>query len=270
MFPLRKKRFKEIGVIADTSRKASKALESLCDRYHLTNLGDTDLASARKKVDVVVVLGGDGFMLRTLHEFISDNIPFYGLNCGSVGFLMNEYHEENLLSRLDKSVETLVRPLKMTATCAKGIEHEALAINEVSLLRQTRQTAAIRISIEDKIKMPELMCDGVMLSTPAGSSAYNFASDGPILPLSANLLALTPISAFRPRRWKGALLPHDLEVKFDILNNYKRPVSAVADFTEVRDVISVSVREDKTKQLKLLFDPESSLEERILKEQFIS
>jgi NAD+ kinase len=269
MFNLRKKRFKEIGVIADTSRKASKALEALCDKYDVVNLGDTDLASARKKVDVIGALGGDGFMLRTLHEFIGDDIPFYGLNCGSVGFLMNVYGEDNLLARLDKAVETQVRPLRMKATCAKGMEHEALAINEVSLLRQTRQTAAIRISIEDKVQMQELMCDGVLLSTPAGSSAYNYASNGPILPLSANLLALTPISAFRPRRWKGALLPHDLEVKFDILHSYKRPVSAVADFTEIRDVISVSVREEKTKRITLLFDPESSLEERILKEQFV-
>ena len=268
--PARKKRFKEIGIIADTSRKARKALENLCDQYDLVNLADTDMAKARGHVDVIVVLGGDGFMLRTLHEFIGDGIPFYGLNCGSVGFLMNDYNEEGLLKRLEHAVDTIVRPLKMHAICAKGMEHEALAINEVSLLRQTRQTAAIRISIEDKIQMNELMCDGVLLSTPAGSSAYNFASGGPILPLSANLLALTPISPFRPRRWKGALLPHDLEVKFDILHHYKRPVSAVADFTEIRDVVSVTVREEKRKRLTLLFDPESSLEERILKEQFIS
>lgn len=266
-----KKKYKHIGVLADTSRKARSALEKLYDHYDdLINLADCDLEKVRKKLDAIVVLGGDGFMLRTLHEFLNDGIPFYGLNCGSVGFLMNEYREEGLMERIAKSIETQIRPLKMTATCSDGYDHEAIAINEVSLLRQTRQTAAIRIHLDEKMQMSELMCDGVLLSTPAGSSAYNFASGGPILPLNANLLALTPISPFRPRRWKGALLPHALPVRFEILHHHKRPVSAVADFTEIRDVVSVEVKESVRKKITLLFDPDQSLEERILKEQFVS
>lgn len=266
-----KRKYKHIGVLADNSRKARNAFDKLADHYEeLLNLADTDLEKARRKLDLIVVLGGDGFMLRTLHEFMGDGVPFYGLNCGSVGFLMNEYREEGLIERLERAVESPIHPLKMEATCADGEVHEALAINEVSLLRQTRQTAAIRIHIDGNVQMSELMCDGVLLSTPAGSSAYNFASGGPILPLDANLLALTPISPFRPRRWKGALLPHGVEVKFEILHHHKRPVSAVADFTEIRNVVSVKITERRRKKITLLFDPEQSLEERILKEQFVS
>lgn len=266
-----KRKYKHIGVLADNSRKARNALEKLFEHQDdLVNLADTDIEKARRKLDLMVVLGGDGFMLRTLHEFMGDGFPFLGLNCGSIGFLMNDYREDGLLERVERAIETPIHPLKMEATCEDGETHEALAINEVSLLRQTRQTAAIRIHIDDKMQMSELMCDGVLLSTPAGSSAYNFASGGPILPLNANLLALTPISPFRPRRWKGALLPHDLEVRFEILHHHKRPVSVVADFTEVRNVVSVTVSERRRKKITLLFDPEHSLEERILKEQFVS
>lgn len=266
-----KRKYKHIGVLADNSRKARNALEKLFDHHdELLNMADTDVEKARKKLDLMVVLGGDGFMLRTLHEFMNDGFPFYGLNCGSVGFLMNEYHEEGLVERLQQAVESPIHPLGMHVVCEDGETHDALAINEVSLLRQTRQTAAIRIHIDGKTQMNELMCDGVLLATPAGSSAYNFASGGPILPLDANLLALTPISPFRPRRWKGALLPHGVEVQFEILHHHKRPVSAVADFTEIRDVVSVKITERRRKKITLLFDPEQSLEERIIKEQFVS
>ena len=190
------------------------------------------------------------------------------MNRGSVGFLMNPFSEDDLRGRLARAQEAVLRPLRMRAVTAAGTVHEALALNEVSLLRQHRQTAKIRITVDGRVRLPELMCDGVLVSTPAGSTAYNLSAHGPIVPLSANLLPLTPISAFRPRRWRGALLPSTAEVLFEMLEAEKRPVAAVADYTEVRDVISVAVSEDRTVAAKMLFDPDQGLSERIIAEQF--
>jgi len=219
------------------------------------------------KCDIVVALGGDGFMLQTLHAFLGKNKPIYGLNVGSVGFLMNEYRQDDLMARLDAAERAVVHPLRMQAHNAKGMT-EALAFNEVSLLRETRQAAKIRIHVDGRPRIAELICDGVLVSTPAGSTAYNLSAHGPILPIDADLLALTPISAFRPRRWRGAILPHRAKVRFEILENRKRPVSAVADDFEVRDVSAVDIAEDRSISMTMLYDRGHSLDERILAEQF--
>jgi NAD+ kinase len=220
------------------------------------------------EADVIVCLGGDGFMLETLHRNLGRSVPVYGMNCGSVGFLMNEYSEVDLPGRLARAQAAVLHPLRMTAVTLSGRTEEALALNEVSLLRQLRQAAKISISVDGRVRLPELICDGVLVSTPAGSTAYNLSAHGPIVPLSADLLPLTPISAFRPRRWRGALLPSSAEVVFDVLEADKRPVAAVADFTEVRDVSSVKVSEDRSISVCVLFDPDQGLSERILAEQF--
>jgi NAD+ kinase len=217
---------------------------------------------------VIVAVGGDGTMLETLHRHMGRDVPIFGMNLGSIGFLMNHYDEEGLAERLAAARPTVVHPLAMAARRIGGDTHEALAINEVSLFRQTRQTAKIRIKIDGVVRLEELMADGVLVATPAGSTAYNLAVQGPIIPLGSPLLALTPIAGFRPSRWRGALLPHDAEVTFEVLEPEKRPVSAVADYTEVREVAEVHVREDRGVTLTLLFDPEHQLEERIIKEQF--
>jgi NAD+ kinase len=217
--------------------------------------------------DIVVALGGDGFMLQTLHAFIGKNKRIYGMNLGSVGFLMNEYRTENLLARLAAAEEAVIHPLRMQAHGATGIT-EALAFNEVSLLRETRQAAKIRITVDGRTRISELICDGVLVSTPAGSTAYNLSAHGPILPIDAALLALTPISAFRPRRWRGAILSHRAKVRFDILESAKRPVSAVADDFEVRDISAVDVAEDRSISMTMLYDAGHNLDERILAEQF--
>ena len=217
--------------------------------------------------DIVIALGGDGFMLQTLHTFTDKGKPIYGMNLGSVGFLMNEYRQEDLLKRLAAAEKAEIHPLIMQAHTAKGIT-EARAFNEVSLLRQTRQAAKIRIMVDGKPRISELICDGVLVSTPAGSTAYNLSAHGPILPIDAALLALTPISVFRPRRWRGALLPHRAKVQFEILENGKRPVSAVADDFEVRDVIAVDVAEDRSTAMTMRYDAGHNLDERILSEQF--
>mgnify|MGYP005809644185 CR=1 FL=1 len=216
----------------------------------------------------MVALGGDGFMLETVHRVLDRNIPVYGMNRGSVGFLMNPFSEDGLEDRLASAQAAVLYPLRMHAVTRAGAVEEALAFNEVSLLRQLRQTAKIRITVDGRVRLPELACDGVLISTPAGSTAYNLSAHGPIVPLSANLLPLTPISAFRPRRWRGALLPSTAEVLFEVLESEKRPTSAVADFTEVRDVASVAVNEDRTVSVTLLFDPDQGLSERIIAEQF--
>ena len=226
--------------------------------------GDAGLRQA----DVVVALGGDGFMLETLHQAMADGVPIYGMNRGSVGFLMNEYAEDGLVERIAAAERAVIHPLRMAATDADGVVHGTLAINEVSLLRQTRQTAKLRISIDGKVRLGELSCDGALVATPAGSTAYNLSAHGPIIPLDAKVLALTPISAFRPRRWRGALLAHTARVAFDILEADKRPVSAVADNFEVRDVVRVEVAEDRSVSMTMLFDAGRSLEERVLAEQF--
>jgi NAD+ kinase len=217
--------------------------------------------------EIIVALGGDGFMLQTLHTFLGKNKPIYGMNLGSVGFLMNEYRDDDIEARLAAAESAVVHPLRMHATSPGGVV-EALAFNEVSLLRQTRQTAKIRIIVDGKARMPELTCDGILISTSSGSTAYNLSAHGPILPIGADLLALTPISAFRPRRWHGALLSHRAKVRFEIMEAPKRPVSAVADDLEVRDVQSVDVAEDRSVSMTMLFDRGHSLDERILTEQF--
>jgi len=220
------------------------------------------------RAGVVVPLGGDGFMLQILHRVLCRGKPVYGMNCGSVGFLMNPYREDGLPERLDQAQEAVLHPLRMHAVTAGGAIEEALAFNEVSLLRQLAQAAKIRITVDGRVRLPELICDGVLVSTPAGSTAYNLSAHGPIVPLSANLLPMTPISAFRPRRWRGALLPSAADVLFEVLEAEKRPVAAVADSTEVRDVVSVAVCEDRAVSVTVLFDPDQGLSERIIAEQF--
>lgn len=257
--PQSRTRARAICFVAAPTDEAAAALARLTAAY----------GQARPdQADVVVALGGDGFMLETLHRFLERKIPVFGMNCGSVGFLMNSYREEDLRHRIAQAKPVILHPLRMIATTMDGMVHQALAFNEVSMLRQTRQTAKLRIAIDGKVRMPELNCDGALVSTPAGSTAYNLSVQGPIIPLGADLLALTPISAFRPRRWRGALLPHNARISFDMLEAHKRPVSAVADDTEVRNVARVEVREDRSVSFTLLFDPEHNLEERILKEQF--
>jgi len=218
--------------------------------------------------EVVVCLGGDGFMLETLHTVLHAGTPVYGINCGTVGFLRNPLVEDDLPERLVRSQGAVLHPLRMHAVTQSGVVEEALALNDVFLFRQSRQAAKIRILVDGRVRLTELVCDGVLLSTPAGSTAYNLSAHGPIVPLSANLLPLTPISAFRPRRWRGALLPSTADVELHILEGDKRPVAAVADFTEVRDVVSVAVSEDRSLGTTVLFDPDQSLSERIIVEQF--
>jgi NAD+ kinase len=218
--------------------------------------------------DVVVALGGDGFMLEVLHRNLAARRPIYGMNRGSVGFLMNDYSETDLVERIVTAEQAIIHPLRMTAIDSQGETHEGLAINDVSLLRQTRQAAKLRISIDGRVRLDELICDGALVATPAGSTAYNLSAHGPIIPLDAQVMALTPISAFRPRRWRGALLSHRAMVTFEVLEAAKRPVSAVADNLEVRRVARVDVVEDRSIGLAILFDAGRSLEERMLAEQF--
>jgi len=238
--------------------QAQDSLAALRARY-----GD----SGPEQADIVVALGGDGFMLQTLHAFTGLGKPIYGMNRGTVGFLMNEYHQDDLPERLAAAERATIHPLKMTAHSEAG-SVDARAFNEVSLLREARQAAKIRILVDGRPRISELICDGVLVATPAGSTAYNLSAHGPILPIGADLLALSPISAFRPRRWRGALLPHRARVRFEVLESGKRPVSAVADDFEVRDVTAVDVVEDRTLSMTLLYDAGHSLDERILSEQF--
>jgi NAD+ kinase len=221
------------------------------------------------EADVLVALGGDGFMLQTLHRHGSLGKPVYGMKLGSLGFLMNHYHEGDLLARVAAAEPAVLRPLEMLAQTESGATVGSLAYNEVSLLRQTRQAAHLAIDLNGKPRLDELICDGVMVATAAGSTAYNYSAGGPILPLGSSVIALTPIAAFRPRRWRGALLKSTTEVRFRVLDPYKRPVSATADSHEVRDVVEVTIRESQDRTVTLLFDPEHNLEERILSEQFV-
>lgn len=253
----------KIACVADDTPKAQAALRELKARYTLL-----DIAGKRTKPDVLLVLGGDGFLLQVLHKYMHRHIPVYGMNCGSVGFLLNSYSAENLEERIREARCSELHPLAMYARTTDGRQRHELAINEVSLFRESRQAAKIRVTIDHVVRVHEMIADGVMVATPAGSTAYNFSAGGPIIPLTGNMLALTPIAPFRPRRWKGALLNHASSVTFEILEHEKRPVSAVADFTEVRDVVSVSIYEERSVTLSLLFDPEHNLGERILKEQF--
>ncbi len=252
-------RFRSIAFLAAGTPEASQARQRLTQRYG---------SVSPEEADVVVALGGDGFMLHTLHHFMGRNVPIYGMNRGTVGFLMNDYREDDLPQRLERAQSVALHPLRMIAVDVRGNESQTLAINEVSLLRQTHLAAKIRILIDGVVRLDEMICDGVLVATPAGSTAYNLSAYGPIIPVGAGLLALTPISVFRPRRWRGALLPHHANVRLEILHAEERPVSAVADSSEVRDVASVSISEDRSLSPTLLYDPEHNLEERIIKEQF--
>ncbi len=249
-----------IAFLAGNHPAAQAALPEFTKRY---------ASVTPDKAKVIVALGGDGFILETLHRYMNRGIPIYGMNRGTVGFLMNRFDIENLEQRLAKAIPIRLRPLKMTTTTLSGAHHTALAINEVSLLRQTRQAAHVQITVDGKERLPLLICDGIMVATPAGSTAYNLSAHGPIIPVDAKLLALTPISAFRPRRWRGALLPHRVEVKLKVLDPTLRPVSATADFVEIRDVVEVVIKEDTSAECTILFDAEHNFEERILTEQFV-
>ena len=252
---------RSIAFVAARSPFATEQRASLAARY-----GEVSVDTA----DIIVCLGGDGSMLETLHSMLGlpNARPVYGMNCGTVGFLMNDFSADDLPARLDRAQAASLHPLRMVAVTQAGAVEESLALNEVALLRQRGQAAKIRISIDGRVRLPELVCDGVLVSTPAGSTAYNLSAHGPIVPLSANLLPLTPISAFRPRRWRGALLPSSAEVLFEVLEADKRPVAAAADTTEVRHIASVSVTEDRSVIATVLFDPDRELSERIIAEQF--
>ena len=239
---------------------ARAALTALTARY-----GQVPIAGA----DVVVALGGDGFMLQTLHATQGRDLPVYGMNRGTVGFLMNAYSEDGLPERLMRAEATVINPLRMRATCADGTCTEALAINEVSLLREGPQAAKLRIHVDGRMRMEELVCDGALVSTPAGSTAYNYSAHGPILPIGAEVLALTAIAPFRPRRWRGALLPKGAEVVVEVLNADRRPVMADADSRSVRHVTRVEIRSAQDIRHRLLFDPGHGLDERLLREQFV-
>jgi NAD+ kinase len=246
--------------VASDAEAAQQALVELRRLY-----GIIDPATA----DVILPLGGDGFMLETLHRFVDSGKPIFGMHRGSVGFLMNPYRAEELRERIAAAQPVELHPLEMTAR-QNGEMRRAIAFNEVSLLRETRQAAKLRVSVDGVVRLDELMADGILLSTPVGSTAYNLSAHGPIIPLGAEVLALTPISAFRPRRWRGALLPHDALVLIEALETDKRPVSAVADFTEVRDIASVEICENRDVAMTLLFDRDANLEERVFKEQFLT
>lgn len=252
-------KYQRIAFVAGPSAEAQQALAQLESSYgnHAPN-----------EADVVVALGGDGLMLQTLHAHMRSGIPIYGMHRGTVGFLMNEFSPVKLAERLDAAKLTVINPLLMRATDIRGDVHIHHAINEVSVFRQTHQAARLRILVDERERMAELVADGIMVATPAGSTAYNLSAQGPILPINAALLALTPISPFRPRRWRGALLPNTAFVVIEVLEGEKRPVAAVADHDEARDVQRVEIIADKTISIRMLFDPGHSLEERILSEQF--
>ncbi|MDG1928222.1 MAG: NAD kinase [Nitrospinaceae bacterium] len=250
----------KIAFLADETQEAQRALDVLSRSY-----GSVSTA----KADVIVALGGDGFMLSTLHNTQSKPLPVYGMNRGTVGFLMNEFSEENLYDRLKSAEAADISPLRMYAICDDGSKVDALAINEVSLLRAGPQAAKLKITIDGKVRMEELVCDGALVSTPAGSTAYNYSSHGPILPIQSDVLAMTAISAYRPRRWRGALLPKTAHVKFDVLQPDKRPVMADADSRFSTKVLSVEISSDKKISHRILFDPDHGLEERLIREQFV-
>ncbi|WP_407495410.1 NAD kinase [Pseudooceanicola sp. MF1-13] len=251
---------KKLAFVASRGPKARSAREALIERY-----GNVPEAEA----DVIVALGGDGFMLATLHRTQALRAPVYGMNRGTVGFLMNEYHDDDLISRLETAETALINPLSMKATRVDGKVTEALAINEVSLLRAGPQAAKLRISVDGKVRMEELVCDGALVATPAGSTAYNYSAHGPVLPIDSDVLALTAIAPFRPRRWRGALVPVASHVRFDVLEPEKRPVMADADSRSVPNVIAVEIVSEPKVVHRLLFDPGHGLEERLIQEQFV-
>ena len=251
--------FERITFMASDAPAARRAFNALTKRY-----GNAKPDNA----EVLVALGGDGLMLEALHACTKSGLPVYGMNRGSVGFLMNNFKEADLPERLAQAEQTLIRPLRMSAKTPDGKKHERTAFNEVSLLRQRSQAAKLKITIDDKSRLDEMICDGIIVATPVGSTAYNLSAHGPILPIGSPLLALTPLSVFRPRRWRGAILPKGAKVKIDVLDHEKRPVAAVADHEEVRNIISVEIFEDKKRGVRMMFDPGHSLAERVLNEQF--
>ncbi len=253
------KKFDRISFVASETTEARDGLSRLAHRY-----GNTPARDA----DAIVALGGDGLMLQTLHRHMNDGIPIYGMNCGSIGFLMNDYSEDHLVERLRAAKTTRIYPLSMLAFDVTGKAHKSVAINEVSVFRRTYQAAKLSISVDESTRLGELICDGVLVATPAGSTAYNFSAYGPILPLNAPLLALTPISPFRPRRWRGALLSNEARIKIEVLEPQKRPVSAVADHNETRNVMRVEIEQARHVELVMMFDPGHDLDDRILAEQF--
>jgi NAD+ kinase len=258
-------KYNQIAIIADDIPKTQKILSSINDKYNFIKLNET---KEKPEADLIIILGGDGFMLHCLHNLMHFNIPIYGINCGTVGFLLNPFDLDNLLNKLEKAVITVTHPLEMTALLANGDSVSHLAVNEVSLFRRTSQSSKIMIAVNDEVRLQELVSDGILLSTPAGSSAYNYSVNGPILPIGSNILALTPISPFRPRKWSGAILPNTAIVKLNVLDYENRPVNAVADFLSVDSVRSVLIRERRDISMSLLFDHNHSLEKRIIKEQF--
>jgi len=250
-----------IAFLASEAEPAQQALADLNRRYPATD---------PSRAEIIVPLGGDGFMLETLHRFVGTGARIFGMHRGSVGFLMNRYQPERLLERIATAQPVELHPLEMIAWDEHGEACRAIAFNEVSLLRETRQAAKLKVTVDGVVRIEELAADGILVATPVGSTAYNLSAHGPIIPLGAGILAMTPISAFRPRRWRGALLPHAAQVRIDALEAEKRPVSAVADFTEARDVIAVEIRETREISMTLLFDQDANLEERVFKEQFLS
>lgn len=256
-------KYKKIAILADESATAQDAKKKLIGRYSFL-----DDALKAEDADLAIVLGGDGFMLHTMHRLIGHETQIFGMNCGTVGFLLNEYSEDDLEARLEGLMVSTLVPLQMDVECIDGSKHMRYALNEVALLRETAQAASIKVKVNDKVQIEDMICDGVMVATPAGSTAYNLSAGGPIIPLRANVVALTPISVFRPRRWKGAMLPSDKVIEFDVLQSTKRPVSATADFHEIRNVKTVIVQECRDHEIKLLFDSNLTLQDRIIKEQF--
>ncbi len=257
--PVALNRIENVAFVASATEEAETAKRRLSHRYG---------SSPPDMADIIVALGGDGFMLTALHRFMNTGKPIYGMHRGTVGFLMNEFHEDGLMDRLARAQVTSIRPLLMKATTRDGTVHEARAFNEVSLWRQTYQAAKLGIAIDGRQRMPELICDGLIVATPAGSTAYNLSAHGPIIPLGAPLVALTPISPFRPRRWRGALVRERAEIVVEALDTMKRPVGAAADHTEIRDVTRVVVTQDTASESLLMFDADHGWEERILAEQF--
>ncbi|MBI9079733.1 MAG: NAD kinase [Pseudodesulfovibrio sp.] len=253
-------KIERITCVASETPKARQGLAMLSERYKIV---------PENQADAIIALGGDGFLLQTMHDHLHSGLPIYGMNRGTVGFLLNKFDVNDLIERLNMAQRHTLYPLLMTATTMSGQEFTAKAFNEVALLRHSRQSANIQVLINGKERLDNLVCDGIMVATPAGSTAYNLSAHGPIIPLASNVLALTPVSPFRPRRWSGALLPHTATVEFIILDPDHRPVSAAADSFEVRDVAHVTVTEDISRPACILFDPDHSLEERIFNEQFV-
>jgi NAD+ kinase len=249
----------KIALLASDKQETQEALLLLSKKYRCVS---------PEEADFLVVLGGDGFMLHSLHQAMALKKPIFGMNFGSLGFLMNSYRSEHLLERIQKAHRAQVFPLEMQAIKCTGDSKTYFAFNEISLLRQRHQAAKIRILVDERVRLDELICDGALVATPTGSTAYNFSASGPILPITSNLLALTPISPFRPRRWRGALLPNEVNITFEILESEKRPVSVTADYQEERDICRVHVKQSKTHSVWLLFDSEKTLGERIIEEQF--